>query len=245
MNRVREQCPKIDSGTVLSQTGSKQVECIECIACWPSSTPRPRARPRPAPACRAPPAPACSARLPCEPRAPHRVMGLAGHCITIQSSLALLSCHNIVRLYCNTNNPLLCNTTPPSLQYKPVYCNTKFSSPAFSCDTLEPIAIQFYPAYCTLYCNTMQPLQYIFPLGCNTIKPLLAIQSQPCNTIFFFHNIIWAVAQKRFLHYIFFFHLSFVPATGKYKKKISTFFFFFHFPEYSNKFLKIYFIHFL
>ena len=26
-----------------------------------------------------------------------------------------------------------------------------------------------------LYCNSMQPLQYNFPLGCNTIQPLLAI----------------------------------------------------------------------
>ena len=195
MNRVHEQCPKINSGTVLSQTGSKQAECTECTACWPSSTPRLLALPRlsaarppslrvsparpssplaPSPAPARPPARLPSVHLPC---APCRVVGLAGHCIAIQFILALLSCHNTVRLYCNTNNPLLCNTTPPNLQYKPVYCNTKFSSPAFFCNTLEPIAIQFYPAYCTLYCNTMQPLEYKF----------------------FFHN------QKRFLHSIFFF----------------------------------------
>ena len=171
-----------------------------------NSTPRPRLASRPtprAPACRAPlpcafrpppvrprPLACCPACLPPYEPTPQRlpapthpccvprcVVGLARHYIAIQSSLALLSCRNTVRLYCNTNNPLLCNTIPPSLQYKPVYCNTKFSSPAFSCNALEPIAIQFYPAYCTLYCNTMQPLQYNFPLGCNTIQPLLAIQS--------------------------------------------------------------------
>ena len=43
MNRVHKQCPKIDSRTVLSQTGSKQAECTECTACWPSTTPRPHA----------------------------------------------------------------------------------------------------------------------------------------------------------------------------------------------------------
>ena len=114
----------------------------------------------------------------------------------IQFSLALFSYHNAVRLYCNTHSPLLCNTTSPSLQYKPVYCNTKFFSPAFSCNTLESVVIQFYPTYRTLYCNTMQPLQYNFPLGCNTIQPLLAIQSQPCNIIFL-SQYNWAVAQFR------------------------------------------------
>ena len=36
MNRVHEQCPKIDLGTVLSQNWVKQVECTKCTACWPS-----------------------------------------------------------------------------------------------------------------------------------------------------------------------------------------------------------------
>ena len=39
MNRVHEQCPKIDLGTVLSQTGSKQAECTKCTACWPAAHP--------------------------------------------------------------------------------------------------------------------------------------------------------------------------------------------------------------
>ena len=36
MNWVHEQCPKIDSGTVLSQNWVKQTECTKCTACWPS-----------------------------------------------------------------------------------------------------------------------------------------------------------------------------------------------------------------
>ena len=39
MNRVQEQCPKIDSGIVQSQIGSKQAECTECTTCWPNCTP--------------------------------------------------------------------------------------------------------------------------------------------------------------------------------------------------------------
>ena len=45
MSRVHEQCKKIDSGTVLSQTRSKQAECTKCRACWPAARPsahRPR-----------------------------------------------------------------------------------------------------------------------------------------------------------------------------------------------------------
>ena len=32
MNRVHEQCPKIDSGIELSQTGQKRAECTKCTA---------------------------------------------------------------------------------------------------------------------------------------------------------------------------------------------------------------------
>ena len=60
MDRVHEQCPKIDSGTVLSQTGSKQVECTKCTAHSPT------ARPGRAP-CRAPRLPTARPRA-CVPR---------------------------------------------------------------------------------------------------------------------------------------------------------------------------------
>ena len=127
MNRVHEQCPKIDSGTVLSQTGSKQAECTECTACWPSSTPRSRALPSPAPAYPEPPrtcVPRPCTPAPCGPapvppstlmpspaptrpaRAPS-CRGLAGRVaalVTTQSSspLPLLSQYNFFFLYCDT-----------------------------------------------------------------------------------------------------------------------------------------------
>ena len=97
---------------------------------------------------------ACPCRSPtpraCPPPWPYR--GLAGHCIAIQSSFALLSCHNTVRLYCDTNNPLLCNTAPLSLQYKPVYCNTLPTQPS-SLQYKNCIAIQFFITHST--CNTL------------------------------------------------------------------------------------------
>ena len=76
MNRVHEQCPKIDSGTVLSQTASKQAECTECTAYWPNSKPRPRLLSRPrAPAPRAPapvpPSAPAPATAPARPSAPY------------------------------------------------------------------------------------------------------------------------------------------------------------------------------
>ena len=62
-------------------------------------------------------------------------------------------------------------------------------------------------------------------LYCNTALPISLTLSQ--------YN--WAVAQ---IHYALFF-FSFLPATGKYKNYIPIFF-----PEYSNKFIKNYFIQF-
>ena len=103
--------------------------------------------------------PATCARAACAP--PWSYRGLAGHCIAIQSSLALLSCHNTVRLYCDTNSPLLYNTTPPSLQYT------------------------FQPTPC---CNTIQHLfisQYnVF--SCNIIWAVAQLKSAP----FFFRFFI-------------------------------------------------------
>ena len=113
------------------------------------------------------------------------------------------------------------------------------------------IAIQFPAIQClayllshnTLYCIVIQPaftsLQY--NLYCNTKTLKLASPSSPlsCNTIetlqynffFFSHNIVWAVAQKRFLHQIFFlflfiFHFhSFQLLENSEKTSIHIFFF--------------------
>ena len=110
------------------------------------------------------------------------------------------------------------------------------------------IAIQFPAIQClayllshnTLYCIVIQPaftsLQY--NLYCNTKTLKLASPSSPLsyNTIgtlqykfFFSHNIVWVVAQKRFLHQIFFFFSFFISTHSNYwkilKKHLYTFFF--------------------
>ena len=56
----------------------------------------------------------------------------------------------------------------------------------------------------------------------------------------------WAVVHSVMQHFFFSFFIiffSFLPATGKTLKKYIPIFFF-HFPEYSNKFIKLYFIQF-
>ena len=195
MNRVHEQCPKIDSGTVLSQTGSKQAECT---ACWPSSTPRPHAqaaRPTPVPRAPcllplAPPAPAClraPSPLACAPAAcPARPCHAPRPPLPAPSAVSWpgWSCRETVQ-----------QPTAPTatiqyflLQYKfspasLLYCNT-IASPsnciaihlpsrpatAHSCNTICCIAIQFSP-YATIQSNT----------SCNTLSSQPA--THPCNTI--------------------------------------------------------------
>ena len=88
-----------------------------------------------------PPARACCAQLPSP-----SVQFL--YCDTI-SQLNPAASVTIQKLYRDTlpSQPVIqsCNTSPPSLQYKLVYWNPQFSSPAFS------IAIQYNP------CNTISP----------------------------------------------------------------------------------------
>ena len=149
-----------------------------------SSAQRARAAPARAPHAR-PPARSTGALLPaapvCAPSAPCvRLLRLACRIVALQRA---------VSQYSSCLRPLLS-------QYNFfLYCDTIFLQP--SCNTIlqyysSQHAIQtsvlqykiFQPSL--LYCNTMQPLQYNFPLGCNTIEPLLAIQSQPCNTTTFY-----------------------------------------------------------
>ena len=177
MNRVHEQCPKIDSETVLSQTGSKQPECTECTSCWPSSTPKPPSRSCPKHLLLAPVRPLHPARLPLRPVpranapvalpallpwAPAAPLRRATPAVSRHSYLpcdtgspASCSWTSQYSLYCNTNLPhsLTASITiqssvlrytqpakPPSLQYKPVYCNTILAIPALlkppSCNTI-------------------------------------------------------------------------------------------------------------
>ena len=184
MNRVHEQCPKIDSRTVLSQTGSKQAECTKCTTCWPTSTPMPRALPRlhatparpsacPASACRARPArpPAASApraRLPCAPRKPacraSPAVSWAWLGIVSQYNPALPCSHVTIQFVCIAIQTALFS----AIQLLP------------ACNTNQCIVIQNIPAQPSLAIH-LNLLQY------NSIQPTtlsIVIQCNPCNTIF-------------------------------------------------------------
>ena len=186
MNRVHEQCPKIDSRTVLSQTGSKQAECTECTACWPNSTPRPCApaccRSRPAPAT-APRVPACALaqrppsahparppamRAPCAQRlrapAARPAVSWAWLGTISQYSPALPCSHVTIQFVCIAIQTSLFS----AIQLLP------------ACNTNQCIAIQNFPAQPSLAIH-LNLLKY------NSIQPTtlsIAIQCNPYNTIF-------------------------------------------------------------
>ena len=126
-----------------------------------------------------------------------------------------------------------------------------------SCNiTFPPAKPTILSRYSQLYRDLLlqQPTCLAKPPYCNTISSYCNTISTSCQSpfisqynpilqykILFFHNIILAVAQKRFQHYIFFFHLF--PVTGKQnnQKNIPIYIFSqLFFPEYSNKFIKIY-----
>ena len=175
---------------------------------WPA-----RARPACA-CCRAPAAPAraCTPALPATCRAHPRVPA----CCALPSCLALLSqynfvlrynfvscspsSHNTVHLYCNTNNPLLYNTTPPSLQYKLVYCNTIFFFPAL---LKPPYCNTILPSYCNTPGTTVHP-------GCNTINVLQYNCAVAQSIIFFLLHFFFSffiINIYIYIYiYIFFFH---------------------------------------
>ena len=173
MNRVHEQCPKIDSGTVLSQTGSKtgrvhQVHSLlaqqHAQAARPCRAPRllPRAPRGPARAVRRHPAPA-------RPAPAHS-----------QRPPSALACAPI--LYCDTNclphalfttihqGVLQYSAHKPSTrsQYNKLYCNTISSAAnCLYCNTLDPLHTSSLTIQSTslahprpLYHNTMPFLQY-------------------------------------------------------------------------------------
>ena len=281
MNRVHEQCPKIDSGTVLSQTGSKQAECTKCTAHGPAARPGrswPRARLRcactccralraclhaPAPAQRPP---SGRSRLlcaplpgPCEPAAPlprpcrAPAAPLPRPCRALVAPLprparppAPAAC--AFSLYCDTNcllkalfftihqSVLQYSAHQPSTrsQYSELYCDTVSalsfaiqtsvlqytSSLAFSCLQYNNcISIQF-SVYPMLQYNFQPAIHFLY---CNTLLFTVKIQYILLQyKFFFFHNIIWVVAQK---HFFFFSIISnYWTITKKYT------YFFFHFP---------------
>ena len=171
-------------------------------------------------ACPAPPARACCAQ---------RAVSWPCSVLYRNTAPALgLCCHNtIFFLYCDTIflQPS-CNTI---LQYYS-------SQPAIQTSVLQYKIFQ--PSL--LYCNTMQPLQYNFPLGCNTIQRLLAIQSQPSNTTtFYFPQYDLGNSPSKsapfFFHYNYYSYFFFLfPAAGKITKKIIFQFFFSFFFLYTQ-----------
>ena len=194
------------------------------------------------------------AAAPCLPRAPALPRGapaalscvaLLLHChntpryIMIQklSSLPTL-CHNIagVLQYNIPTAHLSCNTLP-LLQYSfPAYLKYNFSTTSSLSVTIHSSVLRYNqpsPSLTSLqynlYCNTktLKPASPSSPLSCNTIGTL------QYKFLFFFNNIVWAVAQKRFLHQIFFFfifHFHSFQLLENSKKNIYTHIFFSPFP---------------
>ena len=129
-------------------------------------------------------------------------------------------CPGLAVLYCNTTQPFLLR----SVTIKELYCNTILPSSHCSscCVTIQFLCIKTQSL--SLLASLLQYslcLAIQFPAkptsSCNTIARL-AIQR-----FFFFHNIVWAVAQTVYAQKIsllfffhFFFHFPLVPATGKF-----------------------------
>ena len=182
MNRVHEQCPKIDSGTVLSQTRSKQVECTECTACWPSSTPgrAPSAHAagalRASAACparrcrlhRAPRAPLTLPRAPCAPAPRLRAQRPPAPACPPRTSLAHPAA-SLLRTPAPTCAPRASSALPNAVSW-PSDCIAIQTMPCLSHNTIHCISIEsslqpaFLPQYTRLYCDTNCPqpslLQY-------------------------------------------------------------------------------------
>ena len=130
MNRVHEQCPKIDSGIVPSQTGSKEAECTECTAlaspraqaAHPAHRPRahcaPRARCTPRPLRPAPSRP-CHTRL-----CPARQRPARLHTCTPARPTACRACPRAPR-------------APSACPAGTAYCNT------LQCIAIQNLALQF------------------------------------------------------------------------------------------------------
>ena len=197
----------------------------------------PRVLPRPA--CRVP-----QRSRACAPAALSCV-ALLLHChntpryIMIQklSSLPTL-CHNIagVLQYNIPTAHLSCNTLP-LLQYSfPAYLKYNFSTTSSLSVTIHSSVLRYNqpsPSLTSLqynlYCNTktLKPASPSSPLSCNTIGTL------QYKFFFFFNNIVWAVAQKRFLHqnfFFFIFHFHSFQLLENSKKNIYTHIFFSPFP---------------
>ena len=148
-------------------------------------------------------------------------------CIAIQPLPSLL----LLQYKFQPTAPPYCNTKTPSLEIQTQGCNTNFffftiqlgSSP-------NPFLLHFLSI---IFFFSFFSSSFFFLLSC------WKITKKNTYIHFFSHTYYWKNTQKH--KYTFFF--SFLPAIGRYTKKIYLLFFF-HFLEYSNKFIKIYFIQF-
>ena len=91
--------------------------------------------------------------------------------------------------------------------------------------------------YNLMYCNTI----FFFYSPFHTSSYFLTIHSFSSNTIFFFSQYNLGSSPKTASALHFFFLRS---SHWKIQKNYTPIFLFFHFPEYSNKFIKIYFFQF-
>ena len=160
-----------------------------------------------------------------------------GRYTALPSVLLLVTIHHVVLRYSPCCQPFLgtiqavyCDTTAlPQLLSVTIHLVYRNTQPAHT----SPANLQ----YTLVYCNTV-PKPTSLNL-CNIIGTLQYKKKKKKK----FHNIVWAVAQKRFLHQIYFFFPFFISTHSNYwkilKKHLYTFFFLL-FPH-SNKFIKIYF----
>ena len=134
MNRVHKQCPKIDSGTVLSQTGSKQAECTECTACWPAARPgrAPSACAARASRARAPVAARASCtRLPTRAPRTRLPTRLQPACAQPSACDPLLRASRAPRYVAALCHDIVQQPTVPAVTIQFLYCDTNFPQPAF------------------------------------------------------------------------------------------------------------------
>ena len=175
MNRVHEPCPKIGSGTVLSQTGPKTGRVHQVHS--PSQPMRPGRPASPAPrsraCCHSPTARALACRA---PRCVVAWLVVSRPCVATQSNSPLppllqysfmyynIILHNPLSFSHNTLGVLQYTTSPTSpanLQYTLVYCNTVPKPRSLPCNTiflmlqykpikLHPLRLQYNFSYCNI-----------------------------------------------------------------------------------------------
>ena len=203
-------------------------------------------------------------------RLPVTYRDLAGRVASLSHDTAcllpLLACNTILVLQYTSTAPAI-QPNPPSLQYNHVYCNTITNITTH----FQPLALQSQSQYNTCIVIQFPLSQYnlgnslihfstnfffffqIFPAIGKCPKKIIFIlfffQYTPNKfmKIYFLHFSLTLHTVKLLDKYFFssykIFFFTF-PATGKHKKLYAYIFFFFIFSEYSNKFIKIYFIQF-